>query len=172
MACPGECNLGVRWPFGCERLAPRDVWAGAWQPGLRPRSKPGASRLAGVIKLVFSLRRRPEMSREEFQAYWRDQHAPLVSRLAPTLRIRRYVQTHARSSELAAAQSAARGSEPDVYDGQAELWWDTMEDVIAAAATPAGQQAAIELLEDERRFIDLERSPLWIGEEHTVIDST
>jgi uncharacterized protein (TIGR02118 family) len=125
-----------------------------------------------VIKLVFSLRRRPEMSREEFQAYWRDQHAPLVSRLAPTLRIRRYVQTHARSSELAAAQSAARGSEPDVYDGQAELWWDTMEDVIAAAATPAGQQAAIELLEDERRFIDLERSPLWIGEEHTVIDST
>ena len=112
------------------------------------------------------------MTREEFQGYWRDHHGPLVSRHAEALRIRRYVQTHARSSELATAQSAARGSEPDLYDGQAELWWDSLDDVIAAASTPAGQQAAIELLEDERRFIDLERSPLWIGEEHTVVDST
>jgi len=95
-----------------------------------------------------------------------------VSRHAATLRIRRYVQTHARSSELAAAQSAARGSELDVYDGQAELWWDSLDDVIAAVSTPAGQQAAVELLEDERRFIDLEQSPLWFGEEHAVVNST
>jgi uncharacterized protein (TIGR02118 family) len=123
-----------------------------------------------MIKLVFSLRRRPEMTREEFQAYWRDQHAPLVSRHAEALRIRRYVQTHARSSEPATAQSLARGSEPDVYDGEAELWWDSLDDVIAAVSTPAGQQAALELLDDERRFIDLERSPLWIGEEDVVIN--
>jgi uncharacterized protein (TIGR02118 family) len=125
-----------------------------------------------VIKLVFTLRRRPEMTREQFQSYWRDQHAPLVSRHAEALRIRRYVQTHARFSELAATQSAARGSEPDVYDGQAELWWDSVEDVLAAISTPAGQQAAVELLEDERRFIDLERSPLWIGEEVELVTST
>jgi uncharacterized protein (TIGR02118 family) len=124
-----------------------------------------------MIKLVFSLRRKPEMTREEFQAYWRDQHAPLVARHAEALRIRRYVQTHAVSSELAAAQSAARGSEPDVYDGEAELWWDSLDDIVAAVSTPEGQQAAIELLEDERRFIDLEHSPLWIGEEHVVVDS-
>jgi uncharacterized protein (TIGR02118 family) len=125
-----------------------------------------------MIKLVFSLRRKPEMTREEFQAYWRHEHASLVSRHAEALRIRRYVQTHALSSEVAAAQSAARGSEPDVYDGEAELWWDSLDDVIAAVSTPEGQQAAIELLEDERRFIDLERSPLWIGEEHVVVNST
>jgi uncharacterized protein (TIGR02118 family) len=122
-----------------------------------------------MIKLVFSLRRRPEMTREEFQAHWRDNHAPLVSRHAEALRIRRYVQTHARSSELAAAQSAVRGSPPDVYDGQAELWWDSLDEMIAAVSTPAGQQAAAELLEDERRFIDLGRSPLWIGEEYAVV---
>lgn len=110
------------------------------------------------------------MTREEFQAYWRDQHAPLVKRHAEALRIRRYVQTHARSSELAAAQSMARGSEPDVYDGQAELWWDSLDDVLAAVSTPAGQQGAVELLEDERRFIDLANSPLWIGEELAVIE--
>jgi uncharacterized protein (TIGR02118 family) len=124
-----------------------------------------------VVKLVFSLRRRPEMTREEFQAYWRDQHAPLVARHAETLRIRRYVQTHARSSELAAAQSAARGGEPDLYDGEAEVWWDSLEDVAAAASTPEGQEAALALLEDERRFIDLEHSPMWVGEEHVVVDT-
>jgi uncharacterized protein (TIGR02118 family) len=129
-----------------------------------------AGRLREMIKLVFSLRRRPEMTREEFQAYWRDRHAPLVSRHADALRIRRYVQTHARSSEIAAAQSAARGSEPDVYDGQAELWWDSLDDVVAAVSTQEGRQAAIELLEDERRFIDLEQSPLWIGEEYVVVN--
>ena len=125
-----------------------------------------------MIKLVFSLRRRPDLTRDEFQAHWRDRHAPLVSRHADVLRIRRYVQTHAHASEVGAAQSAARGSEVDVYDGQAELWWDSLDDVIAAVSTPAGQQAAVELLEDERRFIDLEQSPLWIGEEHVVINST
>jgi uncharacterized protein (TIGR02118 family) len=122
-----------------------------------------------MIKLVYSLRRRPELTREEFQEYWREQHGPLVARHADALRIRRYVQTHARSSEPAAAQSAARGSETDAYDGQAELWWDGLDELVAAVSTPDGRQAAIELLEDERRFIDLEHSPLWIGEEHTVL---
>lgn len=124
-----------------------------------------------MIKVVFSLRRRQDLTRDEFQAYWRDRHAPLVARHADVLRIRRYVQTHAHASEVAAAQSAARGSEPDVYDGQAELWWDSLDDIVAAVSTSAGQQAALELLEDERRFIDLERSPLWIGEEHLVVRS-
>ena len=125
-----------------------------------------------MVKLVFSLRRRPDLTREEFQAYWRDQHAPLVARHAAALRIRRYVQTHARASEVAAAQSAARGSEPDAFDGQAELWWDSVDDIVAAVSTADGRQAAIDLLEDEQRFIDLANSPMWIGAEHVIVGST
>ena len=111
------------------------------------------------------------MSRDEFQTYWREQHAPLVASHAETLRIRRYVQTHAQSSEVAAAQAAARSSQPDFYDGQAELWWESLEDILAAASSEEGQQAALELLEDERRFIDVENSPLWIGEEFEVVSA-
>jgi len=111
------------------------------------------------------------MSRDEFQTYWREQHAPLVASHAKTLRIRRYVQTHARSSEVAAAQAAARSSPPDFYDGEAELWWDSLEDILAAASSEEGRQAALELLEDERRFIDLENSPIWIGEELEVVSA-
>ncbi|HZO59576.1 MAG TPA: EthD domain-containing protein [Solirubrobacterales bacterium] len=122
-----------------------------------------------MIKLVFTLRRREGMTREEFQRYWREQHAPIVKRHAETLRIRRYVQVHARDTDVDEALSASRGSEPRAYDGVAELWWDSLDDLMAAYSSEAGQAAGAELLEDERRFIDLDRSPLWLGEEHAVV---
>ncbi|HTQ67085.1 MAG TPA: EthD domain-containing protein [Solirubrobacteraceae bacterium] len=123
-----------------------------------------------MIKLVFAIRRRPGMSREEFQRYWREEHAGLVRRHADELRIRRYVQTHASDTDLDEALAGTRGSEPRFYDGVAELWWDSMEDLIAASTSEAGQAAGRELVEDEQRFIDLPRSPLWLGEENVVID--
>ena len=122
-----------------------------------------------MIKLVFTLRRREGMSRDEFQRYWREQHAPLVKRHAETLRIKRYVQTHARETDFDEGVSAPRGSEARFYDGVAELWWDSLEDLAAAYASEAGQAAGAELLEDEQRFIDLLTSPLWFGEEDVVI---
>src|SRR5881397_2597942 len=69
-----------------------------------PKSEGGGDRL---IKLVFTLRRREGMTREEFQRYWREQHAPLVARHARALRIRRYIQVHARETDLDAAISAS-----------------------------------------------------------------
>ena len=125
-----------------------------------------------MVKLVFSLRRREGMSREEFQRYWREQHAPIVKRHAETLRIRRYVQVHARETPIDDALSASRESEPGYFDGVAELWWDSLEDLIAAYSSEPGQAAGAELLEDERRFIDLPRSPLWLGEENVVVGAT
>ena len=122
-----------------------------------------------MIKLVFTLRRREDMTREEFQRYWREQHAPLVRRHADALRIRRYVQVHARDTNLDEAIAGPRGSEPRFYDGAAELWWDSLEELIAALSSDAGQAASQELLEDEQRFIDLPRSPIWLGEETAVI---
>jgi uncharacterized protein (TIGR02118 family) len=122
-----------------------------------------------LIKLVFNIRRREGMTREEFQRYWLDEHAPLVEAHAEVLRIRRYVQTHARETDADEALAAARGSEPGHYDGVAELWWDSVEDLLEASSSEEGQVAASALLEDERRFIDLPRSPIWLGEENVVI---
>jgi len=123
-----------------------------------------------VIKLVFCLHRLPHLSRAEFQRYWRETHAPLVQRHAATLRIRRYVQLHSleEGSPLDTALQAPRGA-PAGYDGIAELWWDSEEDIAAATATDDGRKAGLELLEDERRFIDLARSPLWIARENVVV---
>ncbi len=124
-----------------------------------------------MIKLMFALRRRPEMTREEFQRYWREHHAPLVRDHAAALAIRRYVQVHAVSNETSRLLATGRGSEPDQFDGLAELWFDSLEAMRAAAATPQGRAAGRALLEDERRFIDLPRSPVWLGEEHPIVAS-
>lgn len=123
-----------------------------------------------MIKLVFNIRRREGMTRDEFQRYWREEHARLVESHADVLRIRRYVQTHARDTDADEALAAARGSEPRYYDGVAELWWDSVEDLLAASTSEEGQAAANALLEDERLFIDLPSSPIWLGEENVVID--
>jgi len=122
-----------------------------------------------LIKLVFMIRRREGMTREEFQRYWRTDHARLVERHAEVLRIRRYVQTHARDTDADEALAAPRGSEPGRYDGVAELWWESLDELLAAMVSEEGQSAANALLEDERRFIDLPSSPIWLGEEHVVI---
>ena len=51
----------------------------------------------------------------------------------------------------------------------AELWLDSLDALVAAGSAEAGRAASAALLEDERRFIDLERSPLFLAEEHVVI---
>ena len=123
-----------------------------------------------MIKLTFCLHRLPSLSRDEFQRYWREQHAPLVASHAATLRIRRYVQMHslADGDPVNAGLRASRGG-PEDYDGVAELWWDSLDDLAAATASDEGRAASLALLEDERRFIDLARSPLWLGREHVVV---
>jgi uncharacterized protein (TIGR02118 family) len=119
-----------------------------------------------MIKLSFCLRRLPELSREEFQRYWFEKHAPLVAKHREVLRIRHYVQLHSSVSSLNDNIRASRGA-PEMYDGIAELWWDNLEDVFAAS-DPERQAAGLELLEDERKFIDHSRSPLFFAEEKTI----
>ena len=122
-----------------------------------------------MIKLTFCLRRRPELSREAFFDYWLNKHGPLVESHRQALRIRRYVQLHSREFELAEQLRAVRGA-PEPFDGVAELWFDSIEDLTSRGDDPAARRAGRELVEDERKFIDLARSPLWLSEEHVIIE--
>jgi uncharacterized protein (TIGR02118 family) len=122
-----------------------------------------------VIKLIFCLRRKPGMSLAEFQDYWLIKHGPLVRSHAKTLRIKRYVQTHTLDDPATQQAIARARGAPENYDGVAELWWDSREDMAAGVATPEGRAASIALLEDERKFIDHANSPLWLAEEHPIV---
>jgi uncharacterized protein (TIGR02118 family) len=122
-----------------------------------------------MVKLVFCCRRLDRLSRAQFQRYWREIHGPLVRSHAALLRIRRYVQTHTLDHPLNAALAASRGA-PEEFDGIAELWWDSLDDLSAATASSEGRAASLALYEDERRFIDHARSPLWVCEQYPMVD--
>lgn len=122
-----------------------------------------------MIKIVFCLRRLPTLSLAQFHEYWRDKHAPLVLERAPILGIRRYVQNHSFSDARLQPALDARGSLVQPYDGVAELWFDSVEAVLAMGATREARQAGRDLLEDEARFIDLPNSPIFYATENIVI---
>ena len=122
-----------------------------------------------TVKLIFCLHRLPGMSRAEFQSYWHDQHAPLVRRHAAALGITRYVQSHSFVLPALQAVLAARGAQVDDYDGVAEISYASQQALEAMRGDVAARGAGRELLEDERRFIDLARSPIFFTHEQVII---
>jgi uncharacterized protein (TIGR02118 family) len=124
-----------------------------------------------VVTLVFVLRRHPELSEDDFHRYWRDQHAPLVRKHADALGIRRYSQLHTADTPFTEAIRASRGCELSDYDGVALVWFDSLDALGAAASSSEGQAAGAALLEDERRFLDLERCLIWLTDDHPVVEA-
>lgn len=119
------------------------------------------------IKMIFCLRRRADMSREAFQHYWLNDHAAKVSALAPQTGMLRYVQSHTTDSALGSAAARVRKVADD-YDGVMEGWWES-EEQARAAFLASGPEAGRILLEDEHRFIDLQRSALFMTREHKIL---
>lgn len=126
-----------------------------------------------MIKLTFCLRRRPDISAEEFYRYWRDDHGPLVAARAEALGIRKYQQVHTLDQRgLHEALQRRNGGAPEPFDGIAEVWIDDLETFTNASGSDSAAEAARDLLDDERRFIDLENSPMWLGQEIVIVDGT
>lgn len=121
-----------------------------------------------TVKLVFCVRRRDDVDPEEFNRYWLEEHAVLVRSVGELLRIRRYVQSHTLHGPSTDAITASRGA-AEPFDGIAELWFD-VEDLERELDEHA-LAAYVLLLEDERRFIDLERSSLFFTVEHEIISA-
>ncbi len=123
-----------------------------------------------TIKITFCLRRLPSLTQAQFLDYWYEKHAPLVRRHAAALRVVRYIQVVPQQTALSDPMMQARGA-PDPFDGVAELWFASQADLEASLRDKAASVAGRELIEDERRFIDLPRSPLWFGRERLIIGS-
>lgn len=120
-----------------------------------------------MIKCVFLLRRQPHLSREEFLAYWRNQHAKLAAEVSKTMRMKRYVQLHPLQHPMGELLAQSRGSQLMDWDGITECWWDSFDD-LALVAGSAGEIAE-KVLADEKSFVDLTRSEMMFFEENVVL---
>jgi uncharacterized protein (TIGR02118 family) len=109
-----------------------------------PRTWPDGARSPGV-EIVAAMRRLPALTRAEFDAHWRDRHAPLARRHHPGMwECRQY----------AVQESLATGS-PD-FDGITIVGFPTALDCQTRLYDSPEGEAAI--LEDLARFADLGRS--------------
>ena len=86
-----------------------------------------------MLKVLVFLKKRDDLSREEFCAHWGGPHGAIAMRMPG---LRKYVQNHA----------VADGGP---YDGVAEMWFDDQAAMGAAFSSPA----AIEAARDAPNFI-------------------
>jgi uncharacterized protein (TIGR02118 family) len=124
-----------------------------------------------MIKLVYVITRRADLSHEAFADYWLNHHGPLVAAQAKALRLKKYVQSHLVDTPANEGMRAVRGMLPPV-DGITEVWWDSPAELAAAYATPEGAAAGKILAEDEAKFIDFTKSSVFLTTEHEIFDHT
>jgi hypothetical protein len=116
-----------------------------------------------VIKLVFMLKRKAGMTREEFKTRYESGHARLGEKHAPSAAryVRRYVQP---VPELFTGEA----SEPD-HDVITELWFDDRAGYDAAMANLARPEVVAEIVADEETLFDRSRHRVFFVEEHDSV---
>jgi uncharacterized protein (TIGR02118 family) len=83
------------------------------------------------VKLIALLKAKPGMGRAAFEKRWVEQHAPMVLKF-------KHLKGYRINVAIDEYQELT-GELP--YDGTAELWWDSLEDMHADFASPEGKAA-------------------------------
>jgi len=110
---------------------------------------------SSVVRTVALLGRRPGMTFAEFDAYWRDVHAPLAQKVPGVVR---YVQRHIVPNEVTGEPDNEFG-----IDGLVVLDYESAEAMEAGWATEAGERA----LADVPNFLG--KHSVVIVEDHVVV---
>jgi uncharacterized protein (TIGR02118 family) len=122
--------------------------------------KPIQWRKFSMVKYIICATRKAGLSHEEFSAYWRNHHGPLVRSVPEFARyVRKYVQCHL-------VQGASPLGHGGTYDGVAELWFDSVDDLEKAFREPRYLEV---IRPDERKFVDMDKFLSFITEENEVI---
>ncbi len=125
-----------------------------------------------MIKLVYVVRKRADISEKDFHEYWLKTHGPLVRGFAKSMRAKKYVQSHTVHEDAGKGIRDTRPKMKETYDGITEVWWDSLEDFSSGGAAEERAEAARALLADEAKFIDFEHSSIFLTEEHEIFDYT
>ena len=123
-----------------------------------------------MIKVSFCMRRLAHLSREQFQAYWREKHPLAVPPEAiSTLGVKRYVQVHTLDTDARQLVVGPRAGLEEPLDGIAELWVESIEALERDWSTDEAKQILQAFFEDEKNFIDWSRSTILVSEEIVVV---
>ncbi len=113
-----------------------------------------------MIKFTIILRRRKDLTHEQFVEHHRNVHAPLFRSIPEVQQhVRRYVQCHATGDQLP-------GLPPSGIDGSTELWFD---DLAGLAGVFESKRYMEVIRPDEESFLDLHASEFLLATENVVI---
>ena len=122
--------------------------------------RPGAP-VHGGVKLFEVPVRAQAMTRAECHRYWQDVHGAMVlDTPAMVLNMRRYSQSHTVDDALVPMLPPMR------YDGLAELWFDTDDDLSACF----GPEYLATVHLDESTFVDLAQATAFLATEHIIYE--
>ena len=107
-----------------------------------------------MLKLVYCITKKPGLTDAQFFDYWKNVHGPIGARIPG---LRRLIQSHTIAE--------TRAIRPPDFDGMAELWFDTMEALMAARESLEWQLSS----DDEVNFIDHSKVAFFITREHQVM---
>ncbi len=106
-----------------------------------------------MIKLVYCITRRPDLSPDEFLRYWREVHAPIGARIPGVKRL-----VHSRAIDV---PGDARSGD---FDGMVELWFESIGALLKARRSEEWRTSTA----DEANFIDHAKVAYFVTEEHEV----
>ncbi len=122
-----------------------------------------------MIKLVMCVNRKQDLSREEFQEYWLNNHGPLLQKFAQSYGVKKYVQSHTIESVLNEKVRESRKILQE-HDGIAELWWESEEAFVKAITSEEGQKLRNVFLDDEAKFVDFKNSAAFFTKEYLLVE--
>lgn len=124
-----------------------------------------------MIKITYLIFGREDLAADDIKRLWMIEHGAMVQRLAPRIRLARYVQTIRTPHPLENVMARSRNLNADLPFGMAELSWETLEDLEFSFRDDQAINAYREMLEDEKRFASRSvASTPWIGVEREVIN--
>lgn len=105
-----------------------------------------------MIKLIYCVSKRPDLTDNEFFHYWKYVHGPIGAQIPG---LRRLVQSH----------TLRVPGRPADFDGLAELWFDNLETLAAARQSPEWAASTA----DEANFVDPHGTAYFLTEEHEIL---
>lgn len=117
-----------------------------------------------MIRFINCMKRKPELTPDQFRQYWNDpRFTALIERVATLTGATRYAKNATLIVAANTLVKETRGTR-DFYDGVLEYWWDNATHLIERTESPEGRQLAEEMLAFQRQFVDLAASTAFFVE--------
>jgi hypothetical protein len=119
-----------------------------------------------MIKLMFCVKRKPELSIPEFRRHWQE-HQDCTRELARALNAVRITHSVTLAIEENVRFVLTRGT-AEPFDGVLEVWWKDSSDFTAGMADKRLQEMIQTMRTHQREFADLPSSMMFFVSEESV----